>query len=45
MVHFIKIANIADLAPGEARCVETAAKKIALFKRDLARVWSVQTTV
>ena len=31
MAQFIKVASTADLAPGEARCVEVAGKKIALF--------------
>jgi nitrite reductase/ring-hydroxylating ferredoxin subunit len=31
MAQFIKVANTADLASGEARCVEVAGKKIALF--------------
>ena len=32
MAQFIKVAGTADLAPGEAKCVEVAGKKIALFK-------------
>ena len=31
MAQFIKVASAADLAPGEAKCVEVAGKKIALF--------------
>ena len=31
MTQFIKVASTADLAPGEARSVEVAGKKIALF--------------
>ena len=31
MAQFIKVANAADLASGQARCVEVAGKKIALF--------------
>src|SRR5207247_6586924 len=31
MAQFIKVASTADLAPGEAKCVEAAGKKIALF--------------
>ena len=31
MAQFIKVASTADLASGEARCVEAAGKKIALF--------------
>src|SRR5436309_1700280 len=31
MAQFIKVASTADLAPGEAKCVEVAGKKIALF--------------
>jgi len=32
MAQFAKIASTADLAPGEAKCVEVAGKKLALFK-------------
>jgi hypothetical protein len=31
MVQFIEVASTADLAPGEAKCVEVAGKKMALF--------------
>ncbi len=31
MAQFIKVASTADLAPGAAKCVEVAGKKIALF--------------
>src|SRR2546428_11158903 len=31
MAQFIKVASTADLAPGEAKCVEVAGKKLALF--------------
>ena len=31
MAQFIKVASAADLAPGEAKCVEVAGKKLALF--------------
>jgi len=31
MAQFMKVASTADLAPGEAKCVEVAGKKIALF--------------
>jgi len=31
MPQFIRVASTTDLAPGEARCVEVAGKKIALF--------------
>src|SRR5437764_11356286 len=31
MAQFVKVASTADLAPGEAKCVEAAGKKIALF--------------
>ena len=31
MAQFIKVASTADLAPGEAKCVEVGGKKIALF--------------
>jgi nitrite reductase (NADH) small subunit len=31
MAQFIKVASAADLAPGAAKCVEVAGKKIALF--------------
>ena len=31
MAEFTKVASTADLAPGEAKCVEVAGKKIALF--------------
>ena len=31
MAQFVKVASTADLAPGEARCVEVSGKKIALF--------------
>jgi len=31
MAQFTKVASTADLAPGEAKCVEVAGKKIALF--------------
>ena len=31
MAQFIKVVNTADLAPGTAKCVEVAGKKIALF--------------
>jgi len=31
MAQFIKVASTADLAPGEAKGVEVAGKKIALF--------------
>ena len=31
MAQFIKVASTADLAPGEAKCVEVTGKKIALF--------------
>ena len=31
MAQFIKVASTTDLAPGEAKCVEVAGKKIALF--------------
>ena len=31
MAQFVKVASTADLAPGEARCVEVGGKKIALF--------------
>ena len=34
MAQFIKVVSTADLAPGEARCVEVAGKKIALFNLD-----------
>ncbi len=34
MAQFIKIASTTDLAPGEAKCVEVAGKKIALFNLD-----------
>ena len=34
MVQFIRVASTADLAPGEAKCVEVAGKKIALFNLD-----------
>src|SRR5438552_13355461 len=30
MAQFIKVASTADLAPGEAKCVEVAGKKLAL---------------
>jgi len=29
MAQFIRVASTADLAPGEAKCVEAAGKKIA----------------
>ena len=32
MAQFTRVASTADLAPGEAKCVEVAGKKIALFK-------------
>jgi nitrite reductase/ring-hydroxylating ferredoxin subunit len=32
--QFTKAASTADVAPGEAKCVEVAGKKIALFKLD-----------
>ena len=31
MAQFIKVASTADIAPGEAKCVEVTGKKIALF--------------
>ncbi len=31
MAQFIRVASTADLAPGEAKCVEVAGKKLALF--------------
>ena len=31
MAQFIKVASTADLAPSEAKCVEVAGKRIALF--------------
>ena len=31
MAQFTKVASTADLAPGAAKCVEVAGKKIALF--------------
>src|SRR5215470_14688044 len=31
MAQFIRVASAADVAPGEAKCVEVAGKKIALF--------------
>ena len=31
MAQFTKVASTADLAPGEAKCIEVAGKKIALF--------------
>ncbi len=31
MSQFIRIASTAALTPGEAKCVEVAGKKIALF--------------
>ena len=31
MTQFLKAASIGDLAPGDAKCVEVAGKKIALF--------------
>jgi nitrite reductase/ring-hydroxylating ferredoxin subunit len=31
MAQFTKVASTADLAPGEAKCVEVAGKKLALF--------------
>jgi 3-phenylpropionate/trans-cinnamate dioxygenase ferredoxin subunit len=34
MPQFIKVANTPDLGPGEARSVEVAGKKIALFNLD-----------
>ena len=34
MAQFIKVANTADLAPGKAKCVDVAGKKIALFNLD-----------
>lgn len=34
MAQFTKVASTADLAPGEAKCVEVAGKKIALFNLD-----------
>ena len=34
MAQFIKVASTADLAPGEAKCVEVGGKKIALFNLD-----------
>jgi len=34
MAQFIKVASTADLAPGEARCVEVEGKKVALFNLD-----------
>ena len=43
MAQFIKIASIADLAPGEAKCVETAGKKIALFNVD-GRFYAIDDT-
>src|SRR5437870_13917458 len=34
MAQFTKVASTTDLAPGEAKCVEVAGKKIALFNLD-----------
>src|SRR5437899_10415948 len=31
MAQFTKVASTADLAPGAAKCVEVAGKKLALF--------------
>lgn len=31
MAQFIRVVSAADLAPGEAKCVEVAGKTIALF--------------
>jgi nitrite reductase (NADH) small subunit len=34
VAQFIKVASATDLAPGEAKCVEVAGKKVALFNLD-----------
>lgn len=34
MAQFTKVASTADVAPGEAKCVEVAGKKVALFNLD-----------
>ena len=34
MSQFTKVASTADLAPGEAKCVDVAGKKLALFNVD-----------
>jgi nitrite reductase/ring-hydroxylating ferredoxin subunit len=31
MAQFTKVASTADIAPGEAKCIEVAGKKVALF--------------
>ena len=34
MAQFTKVASTADLAPGEAKCVEVAGKKLGLFNAE-----------
>jgi nitrite reductase/ring-hydroxylating ferredoxin subunit len=34
MAQFTKVASTADLASGEAKCIEVAGKKIALFNQE-----------
>ena len=43
MAQFIKVASTADLAPGEATCVEVAGKKIALFNLE-GRFYAIDDT-
>jgi nitrite reductase/ring-hydroxylating ferredoxin subunit len=43
MAEFIKVASAADLAQGEAKCVEVAGKKIALFNLD-GRFYAIDDT-
>ena len=43
MAQFIKVASTTDLAPGEARCVEVAGKKIALFNLE-GRFYAIDDT-
>jgi nitrite reductase/ring-hydroxylating ferredoxin subunit len=43
MAPFIKVASTADLAPGEAKCVEGAGKKIALFNLE-GRFYAIDDT-
>ena len=34
MAEFFRVADAGELAPGQAKCVEVAGKKIALFNLD-----------
>ena len=43
MAQFIRVASTADLAPGEAKCIEVAGKKIALFNVE-GRFYAVDDT-